>query len=31
MTVFLKQSEEKLLDLKKNIQGKQEGKKPKKV
>ncbi len=30
MTAFLKQSEEKLLDLKKNIQGKQEGKKPKK-
>ncbi len=30
MTQFLKQSEEKLLDLKKNLQGKQEGKKPKK-
>jgi S1 RNA binding domain protein len=30
MTMFLKQSEEKLLDWKKNLQGKQEGKKPKK-
>jgi S1 RNA binding domain protein len=30
MTTFLKQSEEKLLDWKKNLQGKQEGKKPKK-
>ncbi len=30
MTMFLKQSEEKLLDLKRNIQGKQEGKKTKK-
>lgn len=30
MTAFLKQSEEKLLDWKKNIQEKQEGKKPKK-
>jgi S1 RNA binding domain protein len=31
MTMFLKQSEEKLLDLKRNIQDKQEGKKPKKI
>jgi hypothetical protein len=30
MNAFLKQSEEKLLDLKKNIQEKQEGKRPKK-
>lgn len=30
MTQFLKQSEEKLLDLKRNIQVKQEGKRPKK-
>ena len=31
MTQFLKQSEEKLLDLKRNLQVKQEGKRPKKV
>ena len=30
MTAFLKQSEEKLLDYKRNLQEKQEGKKPKK-
>jgi S1 RNA binding domain protein len=30
MTNFLKQSEEKLLDFKRNVQEKQEGKKPKK-
>jgi S1 RNA binding domain protein len=30
MNTFLKQSEDKLLDLKRNIEGKQEGKKPKK-
>ena len=30
MTAFLKQSDEKLLDLKRNIQDKQEGRKPKK-
>ncbi len=30
MTAFLKQSEEKLLDWKRNLQEKQEGKKPKK-
>jgi len=31
MNAFLKQSEEKLLDLKRNLEGKQEGKKPKKI